>query len=123
MSKVLVVDDDLDLTKILKFFLESHSYEVTVAHEGLRAIEYAHKQNPDLILLDLKIPVGQGGDVLKTLQSKAETDQIPVIILTGLEMDALEKARLLKQGAKQIIIKPYKEAELLSAIQTHLLKI
>lgn len=120
MSKILVVDDDLDLTKVVKLFLESHSYEVIVAHEGLRAIECAHRQQPDLILLDLKIPVGKGGDVLKALQAKPETDQIPVLILTGLDMDELEKTRLLKQGAKQILMKPYQEIELLSAIQAHL---
>lgn len=111
--KILIADDDPDIVKALKDRLEFEGFETTVASEGVRAIELAHKEKPDLILLDLKMPTGTGQSVLQALRARPDTERIPVIVLTAMKEEGL-KERLLAKGASAFFEKPYEEDDLLA---------
>lgn len=114
---ILIADDDPDLVKVLKDRLEAEGFLVVVAYEGIRAVEMAHKKGPDLIILDLKMPAGTGQSVLKNLRSHADTDKIPVIILTALSTPDIER-EVKKAGAQALIKKPYESTDLLDKIRS-----
>ncbi len=115
-SKILIADDDKDIVKLLSERFEYEGFEVVVAYEGVRAIEAAHKQKPDLILLDLKMPTGKGQDVLKALKNHPLTSKTPVIIMTALKEDGLEE-EVRSLGAFDFIQKPLDLDHLLQSIR------
>jgi len=82
-KKILIVDDDRSLVEVLQKRLEVSGYETVCAYEGVRAVQMAHSEKPDLILLDWMIPTGHGGTVIESLASKNDTRRIPIIIITG----------------------------------------
>ncbi len=114
--KILIADDDKDIVKLLSERFEHEGFEVVVAYEGVRAIEAAHKQKPDLILLDLKMPTGKGQDVLKALKNHPLTSKTPVIIMTALKEDGLEE-EVRSLGAFDFIQKPLDLDRLLQSIR------
>lgn len=116
--KILVADDEEELVKALRDRLHFEGFDTVAAFEGVRAIEMAHKQNPDLILLDLRMPAGSGQSVLKSLKTRPETEKIPVIIITALEGHNLEDD-LISEGAADFIKKPYDWNILLEKIRKH----
>ena len=115
-QKILIVDDNQDLVMVLREFLEHHGFEIMEAYEGIRGIEIAHKKTPDLILLDLQMPAGTGQSVLQALRSRKETQEIPVIVLTGRQEPNLEK-EMLAAGAQGFLLKPYSHEILLDKIR------
>jgi len=114
-KKILIVDDDQDLVQVIRMNLDFRGYETFEANEGVRATEMAHKIKPDVILLDINIPVGSGEAVLKNLQKHFETDKIPVIIISGID-DEKRIQKILDDGAKIFLQKPFENQELLDAI-------
>jgi CheY-like chemotaxis protein len=114
--KILIADDESEYVEILTSLLEAHGFEILVAHEGVRTIEAAHKQKPNLILLDLHMPAGTGQTVLQYLRSKPDTHAIPVIVITGSSESGLE-SRIRALGAQDFMQKPYDNATLLAKIQ------
>lgn len=117
--KILIVDDDRDLVRILTDRLEFEGYETVSVYEGLRAIEIAHHKMPDLILLDLQMPAGNGQTVLQNLRSRPLTKNIPVIVLTGVEGERLEE-EMRVAGAQGLMRKPYDMEMLLRKIRSFL---
>ncbi len=117
--KILVADDEEELVKALRDRLHFEGFDTVTAFEGVRTIEMAHKHHPDLILLDLRMPAGTGQSVLKSLKSRPETENIPIIIITALEGNNLEQD-LLKSGANDFIRKPYDWNVLLDKIRKFL---
>ncbi len=115
-QKILVADDEEELVKALRDRLHFEGYDTVAAFEGVRVIEMAHKQKPDLILLDLRMPAGTGQSVLKNLKSRPETEHIPVIVVTALDSLNLEQ-ELLKSGAADFIRKPYDWSVLLEKMR------
>lgn len=113
--KILVVDDEVDFVKILRERLEFEGYDTLAAYEGIRAIEMAHKEKPDLVLLDVQMPVGTGATVLNALRGHQETRKIPVIILTGLSGEGLEQ-EMLDAGAQDFLRKSFDISDLLAKI-------
>lgn len=114
---ILVVDDERDFTVTVRDRLEASGFETCVAHEGIRALEMAHKKKPDLIILDIRMPAGDGLTVLKTLREKEETRKIPVVILTGLDEEGLEE-KVKKLGAALFLRKPFDLGSLVSRVST-----
>lgn len=112
---LLIADDDVDFTEILSERLEHSGYETVSVHEGIRVIEAANKHSPDLIILDWKMPAGMGSTVLIELKKKGNTRHIPVIVLTGLDDENVEKEAL-RLGAKAFMKKPYDTHMLLQKI-------
>ena len=120
-KKILIVDDERDIVKALMIRLQGAGYEVVTAFDGAQAIFVAHKESPDLILLDIRMPAGDGFSVAEKLKHSKNTLSIPVIFLTGSpERDSEDKAMTL--GARFYIKKPYDPEELMDAIKRALEK-
>ncbi len=115
-KKILIVDDERDIVKALMIRLQGAGYEVVTAFDGAQGVFMAHKEKPDLILLDIRMPAGDGFSVAQRLKRSIHTFTIPVIFLTGSpEETAEEKAMAL--GARFYVKKPYDPEELLDAIK------
>lgn len=104
MKKILFVEDEESLQKIVKETLEKSGYGVFSAVDGENGLTIAKKEKPDLILLDLILPQKDGFEVLKALKEDNTTADIPIIVLTNLEGSAdIEKA--LSLGARTYLVK------------------
>ncbi len=113
-KKILIVDDNTLFVNFLLRLLEGKGYDLSVAYDGQTAIQKAHSEMPDLILLDLKLPDLSGEEVLETI--RANHKQIPIIVVTGYggEQVAVE---MMKKGATDYLSKPIDHDLLLKAIQ------
>jgi two-component system alkaline phosphatase synthesis response regulator PhoP len=115
-KKILIVDDERDIVKALMIRLKGAGYDVVTAFDGAQGVFMAHKETPDIILLDIRMPAGNGFSVVERLKHSTPTCTIPVIILTGSpEKNAEERA--IELGARFYIKKPYDPEELLDAIK------
>jgi DNA-binding response OmpR family regulator len=115
-KRVLVVDDDEDLVRILSLNLLTEGFEVSTAFDGMSAVMRTHKDHPDLIILDLKMPAGDGFSVLEKIKCSTKTFAIPVVILSALpKEDMAEKA--IKAGAIDYFSKPFDLEALISFIK------
>jgi len=115
-KKILIVDDERDIVKALMIRLKSNGYNVVAAFDGAQGIFMANKEIPDLVILDIRMPAGDGFSVVEKLKQSDRTDQIPIIFLTGSpETNAEERAMGL--GARFYIKKPYDPEELLDAVK------
>ena len=118
-SKIMIVDDDPDLRQALRLRLRANKYETVNAVDGYSAIAMAYKERPDLIILDLGLPAGDGFVVLDRLQKDDKLSSIPVIVLTARDPQANER-RVLRVGAAAFFQKPADNAELLDVIRASL---
>ena len=116
MSKiqVLVVDDEPRYLKLLRFNLEQSGYRVVTAATGEEAIKAAASSNPDLVLLDLRLPDTDGYEVCQRIR---EFSTAPVIMVTA-RAEVVDKVRGLKAGADDYITKPFSSDELLARVET-----
>ncbi len=115
-QKILIVDDNEDLSKGLRIILRAHDYVTAVAADGVSAISQAKNEKPDLILLDLGLPAGDGFKVMERLSNIDSLASIPVIVLSAKDA-ATNKERALKAGARAFLQKPPDNAELLGSIK------
>ena len=118
-KKILIVDDDADIRIGLNARLRANGYETAFAEDGLGALTVARKEDPDLILLDIGLPGGDGFVVLKRLRSHTSLRMKPVIVLTAREPASTEK-KALDAGATAFFQKPADNQALLDAIATAL---
>jgi len=118
-AKILIVDDDPDLRQVLRLRLRANRYETVNAGDGYSAIAQAYKEHPDLIILDLGLPAGDGFVVLNRLQKDDKLSTIPVIVLTARDPQSAEKLAL-QSGAAAFFQKPADNAELLNVIRATL---
>jgi two-component system cell cycle response regulator len=118
-AKIMIVDDDPELRTALKVRLRANHYDTVSACDGYSAIALAQKERPNLILLDLGLPAGDGYVVLKRLQDSDHLSHIPVIVLTARDPQANED-RSLEAGAAAFFQKPADNHELLDVIQATL---
>lgn len=112
-KKILVVDDERSIVKLLSLRLRAQNYEVIKAYDGYQCIEAAKTELPDLILLDIKMPNGGGIKAFENMQNIKETKNIPVIFITAFPKPEV-KELVLKMGASGFITKPF-DGELLKA--------
>jgi DNA-binding response OmpR family regulator len=119
--KILIVDDDPDLRQALRLRLRANRYDTVNAVDGYSAIAVAYKEHPDLIILDLGLPAGDGFVVLDRLQRDDKLSTIPVIVLTARDPQSSEQ-RSLAAGAAAFFQKPADNAELLELIRATLPK-
>lgn len=115
-GKILVVDDEQPIADILKFNLEKEGYQVICAFDGGTAVELALTELPDLILLDLMLPVKDGMDVCREVRAKLNT---PIIMLTAKDTE-LDKVLGLEMGADDYVTKPFSTREILARVKAHL---
>ncbi len=115
-KKILVVDDEQDIVRALTIRLRSNGYEVIPAFDGEEAVLLAHKDNPDLVILDIRMPAGDGFSAAERLKQSEHTRHIPVIFLTG-SPDRSAEGKAAALGARFYIKKPYDAEELLDAVR------
>jgi len=106
--KILVVDDDIGVLKLLRANLQSEDYEIIMATNGTEALDGLEKENPDLIIMDITMPKLDG---VETCRRVREWSQVPIIMLSG-KQDIDEKAKCLNYGADDYITKPFGIVEL-----------
>ena len=116
MSRVLVVEDELHIQRLIKLILEKNSFEVTVVSTGEEALEYLKgNEQPDLVLLDILMPGIDGLQVLRTMRANASTKAIPVIMLTALAQETVVMKGI-ELGAQDYIRKPFHPQELVKRV-------
>ena len=113
MKKVLIIEDDQEIVKLLKIHLEDHLYQVTTTDDGVSGLSLATNNDYDLILLDLALPRMDGVDVCKNLRLEKNT---PVIMLTS-KSEEIDRVLGLEIGADDYITKPFSIRELLARIK------
>ncbi len=116
-KKILMADDDEVILKVAKFNLEKAGYEVVTAANGGDAVEMAKMEQPDLIILDIMMPVMDGYTALLKLKGYEETKDIPVIILTAQEGEMYAKISL-EMGVVEHLNKPFNPNELVEKVDT-----
>lgn len=118
-AKVLLIDDDVALTKTIENCLESAGYQPLIAYTAEDGLKTALARQPDLILLDIMVPASGGWEVCRRLRERSD---VPIIFLTALG-NTENVVYGLEVGADDYIVKPFEEAELLARIKAHLRRI
>lgn len=116
MSRILIVEDELDLANIIKDYLEKELYEVEICSQGDEAIEIFNKFNPSLVILDLMLPGMNGYEICQNIRIKST---IPILILSA-KIDEFDKVKGLDLGADDYITKPFRPRELLARVNAQL---
>jgi len=117
--KILTVDDSTTIRKIVKRALDSFNCEILEAQNGVEGLAMANKEKPDMILLDITMPVMTGVEMLERLKAQQELKEIPVIMLTA-ESGKESVTKAVRMGIKDYIVKPFKGPELVERIQKHI---
>jgi phosphate regulon transcriptional regulator PhoB len=115
-EKILIVDDELDIVKMLEYNLKKEGFRVVSCYDGKNALPAADKEHPDLILLDLMLPGIDGLEVCKTLKKQDKTASIPIIMLTAKAQET-DKIVGLELGADDYVAKPFSPGELIARIK------
>ena len=115
-KKILIVEDDADVRRGLQVRLKANNYEIFFAVDGFSSLTEARKHEPDLILLDLGLPAGDGFVVMDRIKAVPALAMIPIIVLSG-RAGAANRERALKAGAKAFLEKPVDNVELLAVIR------
>ncbi len=116
---ILCVDDDPEISRTIEVRLRSYDVEVRRAFHGMQGLWESMRKRPDLIIMDLAMPNGDGCHVLRCLRSNKQTASIPVIVLTGMRDPALS-ARVMNSGADQLLRKPVSFDVLLKCMNRYL---
>ena len=119
MSKILYVEDHPAQRDIMAQMLELSGYQVAVASDGIEGVELAHSWNPDLILMDLRMPRMDGFEAIKVLRSDPATADIPIIAISAWA-SAKHKDRALEAGADEHFTKPVDLSRLIETINRYL---
>ena len=116
-GRILVVDDEPDLIRVLEFGLKASGYTVEVASDGQEGLKKAREIKPDVILLDLMLPKLDGYKVCRLLKFDDRFKHIPIIILSARTQEG-DQTLALEMGANRFVTKPYDFAEILGYIET-----
>ncbi len=116
-KKILAVDDEPDILKVVTFRLRKAGYEIITAEDGQKALDLIKAQKPGLVLLDLRLPIIDGSEVCKQVKADDELKSIPIILLTATSsMNKIaDKAKELK--ADDYLTKPFDPEELLKKVK------
>ncbi|OGR75092.1 MAG: hypothetical protein A2X32_10370 [Elusimicrobia bacterium GWC2_64_44] len=114
MYKILIVDDDPIISKVLASIFRSEKYEVTSCRTGEDGLLAAQRELPDLVLLDINLPDGNGLDICKRLKSNQRLKHIPVILITGDATSVENKVQGIENGADDYVLKPFIADELIA---------
>ena len=117
--RILIVDDERQITRVLRTSLQSSGYEVTIANNGLEAFELFSTTSPDLVITDLAMPEMDGIELTRAIRRTSET---PIIVLSVREQETMKVAAL-DEGADDYVTKPFSMPELLARVRANLRKI
>jgi len=116
MTRILVVDDEPHILKLVSFSLTAKGFEVIEATDGLSAIEVAQTEQPDLILLDVMMPALDGYEACRRLKANPATAHIPVVMLSAKSQQA-ERTTGIDCGATDYICKPFTPKDLVNEVR------
>ncbi|HVI54930.1 MAG TPA: twitching motility response regulator PilH [Luteibacter sp.] len=119
MARILIVDDSPSQLLGIKRIVEKLGHEAITAEDGAQGVEVAKREIPDLILMDVVMPNLNGFQATRTISKEETTKHIPIILVTTKDQDT-DKVWGLRQGAKDYVVKPIKEEELVKALKEHL---
>jgi DNA-binding response OmpR family regulator len=114
--KILIADDDKEMVDFLTDMLSVEGYEVVVAFDALQAIQFALKERPNVILLDLVMPAGGGFRTLESLKKSTITRETPIMILTGKGTEA-DREKAFEMGVDDYMRKPFDPESLVKRIK------
>jgi two-component system alkaline phosphatase synthesis response regulator PhoP len=117
--RILVVDDDRDVVRLMRGYLEQSGYVVLVAYDGESAMQVIRRERPDLVLLDIILPDRDGWDITRTVRSNPALMHTPIILLTARVTDT-DKILGLEMGADDYITKPYNPREVVARVRARL---
>jgi DNA-binding response OmpR family regulator len=117
MARILIADDEEDVLLLCRVNLEFEGFEVCEASNGQEAIEVARREHPDLVLLDVMMPVKDGWDCLAELKSDPELRDVPVVMLTA-KVHEEHQLRGLASGAADYVTKPFHPSALVRTVRT-----
>ncbi|MGN0654338.1 MAG: response regulator transcription factor [Oscillospiraceae bacterium] len=113
LEKILIVDDDVNICELLRIYLEKEGYTVILAHDGEKGIEKFNATKPDIILLDIMLPVMDGWQVCREIRKKSN---VPIIMVTA-KSETFDKVLGLELGADDYVVKPFDAKEVVARIK------
>jgi two-component system alkaline phosphatase synthesis response regulator PhoP len=121
-QRILVVDDDREIVRLVRAYLEQSAYEVLVAYDGETALHMLRRERPDLVLLDLMLPVRDGRDVTRVVRGDAGLAAMPIIMLTA-RVEDHDKIVGLELGADDYVTKPFNPSEVVARVRAVLRRV
>lgn len=119
MGKILVVDDDINICELLRLYIEKEGYEVIIANDGGQAVTKFKIEKPNLVMLDIMLPVLDGWQVCREIR---KTSQCPIIMLTA-KGEVFDKVLGLELGADDYVVKPFETKEIVARIKAVLRRV
>jgi len=121
MSKILVAEDERDIRDLVAFTLRFAGHEVVVANNGEEAVQTAIQSNPDLILMDVRMPRMTGYEACKVMKANPDLKDIPIVFLTARGQES-EIQQGLEAGAEEYLLKPFAPDQLTTRVKAILVK-
>lgn len=116
MQKILIVEDNFDNMALVRLLMEREGFDVLSANDGKEGLEVANRDNPDLIALDLDMPVMDGWEFIRKAKADPEIREIPIVVVTAHLLPG-ERSRVLDEGCAGYVSKPFKVKELVDEVQ------
>jgi DNA-binding response OmpR family regulator len=113
------VDDEPDVAAFIQRALQSEGFTVSIAYDGIGALDIAESERPDLVLLDVMMPMMSGYEVCQQLKANPQTQHIPVLCVTSAHSEDTRR-NAQKSGAQGMLVKPFMPAELIAQVNRHL---
>ena len=120
-KKILVIEDDPAISRLVDYSLRHEGYEVTSASNGLEGIRKAHNDRPDLVILDVMLPGMDGFEICHRLRAESDTAQLPILMFSA-KAQEIDKNTGLKVGADDYLPKPAAPAEIINRVEALLSK-
>lgn len=116
MATVLVAEDEPFIVECLQFLLQRAGYKMIAVSDGLAVFPKLTEEKPDLLILDVMLPEMNGFDVLRRIRESAETEDLPVLVLTAKGQNA-DRTRILELGADEFVTKPFSNTDLMDRVR------
>jgi len=117
--KILVVDDEPDVVALLETTLKGEGFDVVTAYDGITALDVCNSEKPDLVLLDIMMPMMSGYEVCEQIKANPLTQHIPVLCISSAHSPEA-RAHCFRVGAVELLKKPFLPAELIAQVKRHL---
>lgn len=121
-QRILVVDDDREIVRLVRTYLEQNGYEVLIAYDGETALHLLRRERPDLMLLDLMLPARDGWDVTRVVRGDVSLAAMPIILLTA-RVEDHDKIVGLELGADDYVTKPFNPREVVARVRAVLRRV
>ena len=118
-ARILVIDDSPTISHTVEWLLAHNGYAVLVANDGLSALHSVQSFNPELILLDIRLPHVDGYQICELIRGKSEFAKVPIVMLSGLSKEC-DMERAMEAGADAYLAKPVDDEQLLTVVANHL---